>query len=335
MEDDAMSGLRLTLACGDYDRIRALKDGAIRPEGIELNVIPLQPEEIFWRMIRNEEFDVSEMSTSSYVMERARGRNRFVAIPVFPSRVFRHGCIFVNSDSGIEKPTDLVGKRVGVPEYEVTAAVWIRGILQHEYGVSPEQVHWFSGGIEQPGRKEKLELRLPPGISLQMISPTQTLNSMLESGEIDALATPRIPSSFARGSSKVRRLFPDYQDVEMDYFRRTRIFPIMHTIVIREEIYRQNRWVAQSLYKAFCQAKEHCYQQLYEISALKYSLAWLVPAVERERELLGPDPWPYGLEANRKTLETFLQYEVEQGLIDRKLELESLFAETTLEQYKI
>lgn len=330
-----MSELRLTLACGDYDRTRALKDGVVKPEGIELNYLPLQPEEIFWRMVRNEEFDVSEMSMSSYVMERARGKTRFIAISVFPSRVFRHGCIFVNVHAGIERPIDLVGKKVGVPEYEVTAAVWIRGILQHDYGVPPEKIQWFTGGIEQPGRKEKLDLRLPPEISVQSILAGQTLSRMLENGDIAALATPRIPSCFVQGSPNVRRLFPDYEEVERDYFRRTGIFPIMHTIVVREEIYRQNRWVAQSLFKAFCQAKDRCYQQMYDIAALKYSLAWLIPAVEKERDLLGPDPWPYGLEANRKTLETFLEYEVEQGLIDRKPELESLFAETTLEQYKV
>ncbi|MCL5960024.1 MAG: ABC transporter substrate-binding protein [Chloroflexi bacterium] len=330
-----MSNLRLTLACGDLPYQSSLKDGEIKPEGIELTYLPLEPEEIFWRMVRNEEFDVSEMSMSSYLVDRTSGKSRFIAIPVFVSRVFRHGCIYINTDSGIEKPSDLVGKKVGVPEYQVTAAVWIRGILQHEYGVPPEKIQWFRGGMEQPGRKEKLDIRLPANISLHSIPSGRTLTAMLESGELDAVAGPRIPSTFGQPSSKIRRLIPNYQEVEMDYFRRSGIFPIMHTVVIREEIYRQNRWVAQSLFKAFCQAKEYCYEQMYEISAIKYTLAWLIAELERERELMGPDPWPYGLEANRKTLETLLQYEVEQGLIGKKPELESLFAETTLEEHKI
>ncbi|MBI2954779.1 MAG: ABC transporter substrate-binding protein [Chloroflexi bacterium] len=330
-----MSKVRLTVACGEYDRTRALIDGTVQPEGIDLNFIVLPPEEIFWRMVRNEEFDASELSLSSYLMERARGKTKFIAIPVFPSRVFRHGCIFVNSDSRIERPADLIGRRVGVPEYEVTAAVWIRGILEHEYDVAPDKVRWFGGGLEQPGRKEKLDFKVPQNISIETIPTDRTLNSMLETGEIDALATPRVPSSFLAGSPKVRRLIPNYQEVEIDYFRRTGIFPIMHTFVIREEVYRQNRWVAMSLYKAFCQAKERCYQNLQNVAALKYSVVWLMPELELQKKVFGNDPWPYGLDANRKTLETMVQYEFEQGLIDRKLELEELFAEGTLDLAKV
>ena len=208
-----MSDLNLTLACEDYDRTRALRDGSVRPEGIDLTYLVLPVEEIFWRMLRFEDFDVAELSLGAFLVAAAQGRRPFMAIPVFPSRTFRHRCFFVNTASGINRPDDLRGKKVGVPEYTMTASVWLRGLLEHEYGVPPEEIHWFQGGEEQPGRKDRVDFDLPPNIMLKVIPQDKTLNAMIESGEIDALMSPRMPSCFLSRSQKVRRLFPDYKRV--------------------------------------------------------------------------------------------------------------------------
>ncbi|MFQ5853539.1 MAG: PhnD/SsuA/transferrin family substrate-binding protein [Candidatus Binatia bacterium] len=330
-----MSDLNLTLACEDYDRTRALRDGSVKPEGIDLNYLVLPVEEIFWRMLRYEEFDVAELSMGAFLVAASRGHRPFMAIPVFPSRTFRHRCIFVNSSSGIERPEDLRGKRVGVPEYTMTASVWLRGLLQHEYGVAPEEIHWFQGGEEQPGRKDRVEFNLPPKIRLEVIPQDRTLNEMIESGEIDALMSPRMPSCFLSGSPKVRRLFPDFKRVEMDYFRKTGIFPLMHIVVIRMAVYAENPWVAQSLYKAFCEAKDLCFSQIYDSNVLRNSLPWTIADYEETRLLMGEDYWPYGFAANRHGLETLHSYLLEQGLIEERVELEKLFAPNTLEAFKI
>lgn len=287
-----MGDLNLTLACEDYDRTRPLRDGSVKPEGIDLNYLVLPVEEIFWRMLRYEEFDVAELSMGAFLVDASRGRRPFVAIPVFPSRTFRHRCIFVNVTSGIERPEDLRGKRVGVPEYTMTASVWLRGLLQHEYGVAPEEIHWFQGGEEQPGRKDRVEFDPPPKVRLGVIPEDRTLNEMIESGEIDALMSPRMPSCFLSGSPKVRRLFPDFKRVEMDYFRKTGIFPLMHTVVIRMGVYEKNPWVAQSLYKAFCEAKDLCFSQIYDSNVLRNSLPWTIADYEETRLLMGGDYWP-------------------------------------------
>ena len=330
-----MSDLHLTLACEDYDRTRALRDGSVKPEGIEINYLALPVEEIFWRMCRYEEFDVAELSMGAFLVAAAQGRRPFVAIPVFPSRTFRHRCIFVNTASGIERPEDLRGKRAGVPEYTMTAAVWLRGLLQHEFGVKPEEVHWLQGGEEQPGRKDRVDFDPPQGIRLEMIPQDRTLNDMLESGAIDALMSPRMPSCFLKGAPQVRRLFPDFKRVEMEYFRRTGIFPIMHVVVIRTKIYDQHPWVAQSLYKAFCAAKDLCLSQLYDSNVLRISLPWTVAEYEETRQLMGEEYWPYGLAANLHVLETLHGYLLEHGLIKQKLDLATLFAPNTREAFKI
>jgi 4,5-dihydroxyphthalate decarboxylase len=258
-----------------------------------------------------------------------------IAIPVFPSKTFRHSCIYINTDSGIEKPADMAGKRVGVPEYQITMATWARGILQHEYGVAPEKMKWLTGGEEHPGREDKVKHNLPPNIDIQPIPADKTLSGMLERGEIDAMISAHIPSPFVRRAPKVRRLIPNFREVEADYFRRTKIFPIMHTLVLREEVYEKHPWVAQSLFKAFNEAKRLCQEAMYEFSALKYMLAWSIDEMEKEREILGEDPWAYGLEANRHILETLVQYAHEQGLISQRFEVNSLFAKSTLEEFKI
>lgn len=330
-----MSDIKLTLACEDYDRTRALRDGLVKPEGIELNYLALPVEEIFWRMLRFQEFDVAELSMGAFLVAAARGHRPFMAIPVFPSRTFRHRCIFINTSSAIQRAEDLRGKRVGVPEYTMTAAVWLRGLFQHEYGIAPEEIHWFQGGEEQPGRKDRVDFDLPPKIRLEVIPHDRTLNEMIESGEIDALMSPRMPSSFLRGSPRVRRLFPDFKRVEMDYFRRTGSFPIMHGIAIRMELYEKDPWIAQSLYKAFSEAKDLCFSQIYDTNVLRRSLPWEAAEYEETTQLMGRDYWPYGFTANRDNLETLHSYLLEQGLIKQKLDLVKLFAPNSLEAFKI
>ncbi|GAC1402222.1 MAG: ABC transporter substrate-binding protein [Candidatus Velthaea sp.] len=305
-----MGKLRLSLACWDYDRTRALADGRVSVEGIDLVYQPLPVEETFFRMGRFREFDVAEMSLSSYLVSKFRD-DPFVAIPVFPSRFFRHSCIFVNEGSGIRNPHDLVGKIVGVPEYQMTAPAWIRGILSDEYGVPVRSVHYRSGGEEEPNREEKIRLDLPPDIDLEPIGPGQTLSRMLESGEIDALHTARMPSCYARRAPGVKRLFEDYVPVERAYYEKTGIFPIMHTVVIRRELYERDRWIAMALAKAFARAQAFAYADLRETAALKTMLPWSVAEADRTRALMGEDFWPYGFAANERTLEPFTRYSFE------------------------
>lgn len=330
-----MSKLRLTLACWDYDRTRALADGSVQPEGIELNYVNLEVEETFFRMLRYREFDAAEMSLSSYCLSLMREDPRFIAIPAFPSRFFRHSCIFVSARSGIREPKDLIGKRVGVPEYQMTAPVWIRGILGDEYGVEHSAVEYWTGGEEQPGREEKLGLDLPPEVRIRPIGADRTLAQMIAEGELDALHSARVPSSLRARPGTVKRLFENYVEVERDYYRRTRIFPIMHTVVLRRELYAEHPWTARSLYKAFQQAQRRAYENLANSSANVSMLPWQMAHVEEARRELGEDWWSYGLASNRHVLETFLRYHHRQGLSRRRLRPEELFAPETLEDSKI
>ena len=330
-----MSKLRLSLACWDYDRTRALIDGSVAPEGIELVYLNQPVEETFFRMMRYREFDCSEMSLSSYAASLNSDNPPFIAIPAFPSRYFRHSCIFVSARSGIRDPADLKGKRVGVPEYQMTAPVWIRGILSDDYGVKVTDVEHWSGGEEEPGRDEKLKLNLPSNIRLQPIPPAETLSRMLAEGEIDALVTARAPSTFHSRPDRVQRLFPSYAEVEKAYYQRTRIFPIMHTVVIRREIYEKNPWIAQSLYKAFAAAKARAFRLLNQTAALPYMVPWLTAHIDETRRDMGEDWWSYGLEPNRTVLDTFLRYHHEQGLSKRRYAPEELFARETLESFKV
>ena len=330
-----MPRLNLTFGCWNYDRTRALMDGSVQPDGIALNYLNMPVEETFFRMLRHREFDVADMSLSSYTVSRFRDTQPFIAIPVFPSRFFRHSCIYVNADACIEEPRDLIGKRVGNPEYQMTAPVWIRGILSDRYDVPVDSVTYYTGGEEEPGRSEKLKLDLPPSIRVERIGPEQTLAKMLQDGEIDALYTARMPSTFRADSGRVRRLFPNFVDVERAYYRDTGIFPIMHTVAIRREVYEANRWIAQSLTKACREAQRRTYEDLKESAALKTMLPWLPAHIEEVVAEMGEDFWPYGFEKNRVTLETFLRYSFEQGLSKRLLEPEELFAPETLESFKI
>ena len=314
-----MSKLKLTIACGDYDRTRALRDGTVQPEGVELNYIPSVPGETFWRMLNNEEFDASEMSLSSYTIVRSQGDTRFTAIPVFPSRIFRHSALYVCTKSGIRRPEDLRGKRVGVGDYEMTASVWVRAFLQHDYGVRPEEMKWLAGGsVRGVKRADK--------VAIELLEPGRSLESCLETGEIDALISVMIPKALMAGSRRVRRLFPNFRRVETAYYRQTGIFPIMHTFVVKSELLKEHPWLAVSLYKAFLKAKELNFKRLYDTDALSASLPWLIDELERSTEIFGGNVWDYSIEGSRPTLEAFVGYMHEQGLTSRRMGVAELFA---------
>jgi 4,5-dihydroxyphthalate decarboxylase len=330
-----MSKLRLSFACWNYDRTRALMDGSVQPDGIDLNYLNLPVEETFFRQARFREFDVCEMSLSSYCVSLNRPDKPFIALPIFPSRFFRHSCIYINANSGIKEPKDLIGKRIASPEYQMTAPVWIRGILSDHYGVPVDAQPYLYGGEEETGRIEKLKLDLPPNIKVSPIGPDQTLTQMLHTGELDALYTARMPSSFLKGDGKVKRLFENYGEIERAYYRQTKIFPIMHTVVMRRDVYEANRWIAQSLTKAFIEAQRRTYEDLKETAALKAMLPWLNDHIDETMREMGSDWWSYGLDKNRHVLETFTRYHLEQGLSKRLLTVDELFAPESLESFKI
>jgi 4,5-dihydroxyphthalate decarboxylase len=327
--------LRLTLACWDYDRTRAIMENRVRFEGIDLTYLNLVVEETFFRQMRHHEFDVSEMSFSSYLVSIFQDPPPFIAIPVFPSRSFRHSGIYINTKAGIRQPKDLIGKRIGCAEYQLTANVWIRGILNDEYGVAPSSFTTFIGGLEEAGRVEKAALSLPPQIKIEHIGAAQTLSSMLESGEVDALFSPRAPSTFSADTGNVRRLFEDTHAAEREYFERTRIFPIMHVVAIRRELYERHRWMAQSLYKGFVDAQRMAYRDLHETAALKVMLPWLIQHVADTERLMGHDFWAYGYAPNVDAINRLLRYHYEQGLSRRQLKADEVFAPETLESFRI
>ncbi|ATI00765.1 ABC transporter substrate-binding protein [Alcaligenes faecalis] len=330
-----MSKLKLSVSIGNYDRTLALKDGRVGIEGCDINVVSLEPEEAFHRAFRYEEFDITEISMSSHMMTTARGDNQYVGIPAFLSRVFRHSGIYVRTDR-IRKPEDLKGKIIGVPEYQITANVWIRGILQDEFGIRPNQIKWVRGGIEEPGRGERAPIDLPDDISLEQIPDDRTLSDMLEKGEIDGYIGARAPSCFLRNAPNVGRLFGDeYVEVEKDYFRRTGIFPIMHMVGIRKSLVQDNPWLPVSVYKSFLKAKELAVHELNELCHLAVTLPWMVRHHNEAKALMGEDYWPYGLEANRHTIQTFAQYHHDQGMSQRLVKPEELFAASSLDLSKI
>lgn len=326
-----MQKLPLTLACWDYDRTRPILDGSIAPEGIEITPIVSRPSETFFRMLRFQEFDVSELSLSNYTMLVAQGNCPFVAIPIFPSRVFRHSCIYINTNSGIKEPKDLAGKKIGAPEFAMTAAVFARGLLLEEYGVTTDSIEWFSGTQDGLQRPSRIDFDLRPSIRLTRLPIEQDMGPMLESGELQALMTPNMPTAFANGSPNVARLFPNYRQMEAEYYQRTGIFPIMHTVVIRREIYEKHPWVARSLYDAFVKAKQYAYRELYETDALKISLPWVVAELEETRRAMGHDYWAYGIKPNLPVLKALPQYLVEQGLASRAPSVEELFVPNTMD----
>src|SRR5438067_7796258 len=305
--------MRLTLACGRYDRTQALIDARVRIEGVsELDYLALRPGETFWRMLNHEEFDASEMSLSSYSILRSEGDERFIAIPVFPSRVFRQNALYLPADSPIREPRALKGKRIGVADYQMTAAVWTRGLLQHEYGVAPEHMTWIVG---RPIRA----IRQPQDVRIEALGGAAILEELLERGEIDALMSVMIPKALGR---TVRRLVPNFREVELAYYRKTKIFPIMHTLVLRRRVYDEHPWLAVNLYRAFVRSRDMALGHMYDTDALTVTLPWVIDEVERGREI----PWDYSIEGSRPTLEALVQYLDEQELTRRRMDVAELFA---------
>lgn len=325
--------MRISLACWDYDRTRGIAEGRIRPEGLTVDYIVLPPEETFFRMARFREFDVAELSLSSYVVSRRSAEPPFVAVPVFPSRAFRHSGVYVRRGGGIERPEDLRGGRVGVAEYQLTANVWIRGIFAEHHGLPANDVTYVTGGLEDPKRVEKLKLELPGSIRVEPAPAGRTLAELLAAGEIDAIYSPRPPSTLGAGG--VVRLFEDFPARERAYYERTGIFPIMHVLAIRAEVYRADRWIARSLLKAFSAARDEAIDSLFEHAALKVSLPWAPSHADDAAQLMGRDFWAYGVEPNRHVLATFLQYADDQGLAAPGETVDALFAPETLEEFAI
>ena len=320
-----MSELTVSLACWDYDRTRPLIDGTVQPEGIRLDVSVLRPRQIFPRMLEEQAFDASEISLASYTSLVGRGTSPFVAIPVALSKVFRHSCIYVRPGAGIRTPEDLRGKRVGTTQIGSTAVVFMKGLLADEFGVRQEDLQWFMGGLTAPTQRPLIPLDLPPEVRLEFLGPGQTLEGMMAAGELDALFSIYLPELFLAGSPAIARLFPDYRQVEEASYRATGIFPIMHTVALREELHRAHPWVAGSLYEAFRRAGEIAQARLYDTDALHVSLPWLIHHVEEARAVFGPDVWAHGLEANRATWEAVGRYVHEQGLSPRPVRPEELF----------
>jgi 4,5-dihydroxyphthalate decarboxylase len=323
----------LTLACWDYDRTFALASGDVRPEGVDLTYLNLPVEETFFRMLRYREFDAAEMSLSSYVLSLLAPDPPFIAIPAFTSRSFRHNGIYVGAGPGITSPADLRGRTVGVAEYQLTANVWIRGILAEHYSLPVNAVRYRTGGLHSPGRTAKVSHDVPPGVEIEPIPENRTLTDMLAAGQIDAIYSPRTPEAFLQG--RARRLFADPRAEEERYFAATGIFPVMHVIVLRRDVYAARPWLARSLFKAFEQARRDAAVRLAETAASRYMLPWLYAEAERTVRTMGEDFWSYGLAGNEAGLRTFLRYSHEQGLAGRMLEPSDLFAPETTEGYVI
>jgi 4,5-dihydroxyphthalate decarboxylase len=326
-----MEKVALTLAIGDYDHTRDLASGRVPVQGATLNVLTLPPEEAFFRFTHFREWEVSEMSMGKYVSLRSQDDDGLAAIPVFPSRVFRHSMIYVRDGGGLERPEQLKGKRIGVPEWAQTAVIYARGYLSHQAGVPLDSAEWVQAGVNEAGRVEKVKLKLPPGVRLRP-EPTRSLNDMLLAGDLDAVLSARPPRSLGSG---IQRLFPDYQTAEEAYYKQTGVFPIMHVIVLRSDVLGRHPWLAMNLYKAFEEAKRRSIERLSDITASHAPFAWLAPSAERMKALFGEDFWPYGLDRNRKTLQAFVDFAFEQGVCHRQLALEELFPKQVLTSFKV
>jgi 4,5-dihydroxyphthalate decarboxylase len=329
-----MPKLNLSVAVRDYDRTRPLSDGLVQIDGVDPVFMALDPEEIFFRAFRHAEFDICELSMSSSVVKTAQGGFAYVAVPAFVSRAFRHTSIYVRTDR-VKQPADLKGRRIGLSEYQLTANVWARALLEDQYGVKPTGVHWVRGGLEQAGRVEKIAVTLPSEIKLDAAPDGRTLNAMLEAGEIDAFMGPRTPSCFERGAPNIGWLFPDPMAAATDYFRKTGIFPIMHLIGVRRTLVEQHPWLPAAVLKAFTQAKAICLAKLEDTSASKVTLPFMEEQVKAARDLMGADFWPYGIAPNRKQLDYFLGQHHRQGLSSRLVTVEELFHPTTFETFKV
>jgi len=325
--------VRVTIAISDYDHVRDLADGIVQPEGIELVRLNFTVEEIFWRFSRNREWDVSEMSFANYVALISRGDDTITAIPVFPSRVFRTSAFYLRADGGIGTPRDLKGKRVGVPEWIETAGVYARGYLAHHCGVPLSAIEWYQGGLREAGRTEKMQYEPPRGVKITHLE-RQTLEAMLQAGELDAILTATPPSIYRADNPAVVR-FADYRALDEDYFRATGVVPAMHLIAIKRDLLKQNPWIAMNLFQAFEESKRRSLHRMFEITASRVPIVWHFAAAEESRKFFPGEYWPYGIEPNRKTLEAFLLYADEQGVAARQLRPEDLFAAEVQSFFKI
>jgi len=315
----------LTLAINPYDHVRDLLSGEVRAAGLDLVPLELPIEEIFYRFTKFREWQASEMSFGKVISLMSQPQPEIICIPVFLSRVFRHSSIYVG-DSSIQKPKDLEGRRVGIPEWAQTAGIYVRGMLAHDYGVDLAKIQWFQAGVREPGRVEKVELKLPAGVKIER-KADKTLVGMLEAGELDAVMSAREISA--------PRLFPDYRALEAQYWKKTRIFPIMHVLVMKRDVYERERWVAMNLFKAFDEARRRSMARVRELGLSHLPVAWMSDHTKQWIELAGDDFWPYGIEPNRPTLEAFFQYAYEQGVAKKRLTMEDVFAPETREQFKI
>lgn len=329
-----MTKLRLSVAMGDYDRTRALLDGRVQIDGVDPVYMTLYPEEMFFRAMRSQDFDICELSFSSYMVKTAQNTCPYVAVPVFLSRAFRHTSIYVRKDR-VHKPEDLKGRRIGLPEYQLSAHVWARAILQDDHGVHPEDVTWLRGGIETPGRPEKIALKLPAGVRLENAPEGTTISELLDRGEIDGFMAPRPPSAQALSNPAVGWLFDDPTAAAKDYFKRTGIFPIMHVVGVRKTLCDAHPWLPMAVFKAFNQAKGAALEALSDTSATKVTLPFVEEQLKAARETMGQDFWSYGVAANRATLDAFLRHHHAQGLSQKRMQIEEIFHPATYETYAI
>lgn len=329
-----MTKLQLSVAMGDYDRTRALYDGRVQIDGVDPVFMLLNPEEMFFRAMRSQDFDIAELSFSSYLVKHARGESPYIAVPVFLSRAFRHTSIYVRRDR-IKAPEDLKGCRIGVPEYQLTAIVWARALLEDEYGIKPSDVTWVRGGIDTSGRPEKIKLELPANVRLESAPEGKTITELLDEGEIDAFIAPRPPGVQALRNPNVGWLFDDPTAVAKDFYRRKRVFPIMHVVGIRNALAQQHPWLPGAVVKAFTQSKAAALEALGDTSATKVTLPFVEEQLHAARALMGQDHWSYGVAQNQPTLETFLRYHHSQGLSSRQVPLSEVFHPATYESYSI
>ena len=329
-----MSKLPLTLAIPEYDHTRDLVSGRVQPEGIDLTCLVYPVEEIFYRFIVYKEWEVSEISLAKYCALTAAGNEDFIALPVFPSRVFRHSSFYVRRDGPVKTIADLKGRKVGIPEWAQTAAVYSRGFLQDQYGIPLSSIQWVQAGVNQPGRVEKVDLKLPKGVEIARIAD-KSLNEMLLKGEIDAVMVARAPDAFVKGDPQIRRLVEDFVEVETDYYKKTGIFPIMHAVAVRRDVLAKNPWVARNLFTAFEEAKRRSIERVLEATVSLFPIPWYFEHARKGMELFGQDYFPYGIEANRKTLETFVKYAYDQGVCKRHLDIEELFPKSLTSTHKV
>ncbi|SLN09696.1 4,5-dihydroxyphthalate decarboxylase [Roseivivax jejudonensis] len=330
-----MTDLTLSIAMGNYDRTRPIVDGRVKIDGVDPVPMLLSPEEMFFRAFRHQAFDISELSLSSYSISVARGEPHYVAVPVFLSRAFRHTSVYIRTDKGIERPEDLKGKRIGIAEYQLSANVWVRGILEDDFGVKPSDVTWVRGGMDTPGRPEKIKVDLPEDVTVEAAPDGATLNGMLEAGEIDGFVGPRWPRCFAEGHPHVGRLFRDSVAAAEDYYSRTQIFPIMHVLGVRRTLAEAHPWLPGALLKAFSESKHLAQEALQDTSATKVTMPFVEDNLNRAQALMGADPWTYGVAHNAHVLDRFLDYHHAQGLSPRRVQVDELFHPSTHEAYSL